>query len=117
MTIRFTEGEGLGSEFEADGFRTDALDLTEELFRIALCDLNAALNAIRDGRFEAAKPGKQAVRDLAAMGAQVLEERRHVEKLRRQIAGTAGAFGTLDLGAARDEIGRRLACLRNARGD
>lgn len=108
MTIRFSDGEA-----EPD----EGLRLTEELFRIAVGDLNAALTAIRDGQFEAAKAGKAAVRDLVDMSKQVLEGRRNVEKLRKQIAGDVGARSELDLDAARDEIGRRLACLRDARGD
>jgi hypothetical protein len=42
-----------------------------------------------------------------------MSERDKVGKLRNQIAGTVGC-GVLDLDAARAEIGRRLACLRNA---
>ena len=108
MTIRFTEGGGAPEE---------ALHLTEQLFQVAVEDLNEALAAIRDGRAEAAKEGKRAVRDLADLSRMVLEERRNVEKLRKQAAGAVGTWGELDLHAARDEIGRRLACLRNARGD
>lgn len=40
-------------------------------------------------------------------------ERGKVDKLRKDIAGAVGG-GALDLDAARDEIGRRLACLRRA---
>jgi hypothetical protein len=43
----------------------------------------------------------------------VLNERASVEKLRADCGGPAGDR-TLDFDAARDEIGRRLACLRNA---
>ncbi|MCB6177339.1 hypothetical protein LHP98_04250 [Rhodobacter sp. Har01] len=108
MTIRFSEGEA-----EPD----EALHLTEELFRIAVGDLNAELAAIREGQFEQAKAGRVAVRDLVEFSKQVLEGRKNVEKLRKQVAGDVGARGELDLDAARDEIGRRLACLRDARGD
>lgn len=108
MTIRFTEG---------DEVPADVLDFTEKLFRIAVEDLNEILDAIRDGKVELAKDGRRAVRDLAEMGKQVLQERNNVDQLRKRIAGAVGAGGGLDLAAARDEIGRRLACLRNARGD
>lgn len=115
MTIRFTEGDG---EPERDAAAAgDVLAFTEELFRIAMSDLNGALMAIREGRYDASKAGKTAIRDLAQMGLQVLEERRNVEKFRKQLAGAVGARGELDLDAARDEIGRRLALLRDARGD
>lgn len=49
---------------------------------------------------------REAVQFLAA-------ERGKVDKLRKDIAGAVGG-GALDLDAARDEIGRRLACLRRA---
>lgn len=42
-----------------------------------------------------------------------MSERDKVGKLRNQISGTVGER-TLDLDAARAEIGRRLACLRDA---
>ncbi|RJE81237.1 permease [Paracoccus sp. JM45] len=57
---------------------------------------------------ETAKTVREAVQLLMA-------ERNKVEKLRKDIAGGV-AEGGLDLDAARDEIGRRLACLRNAAG-
>lgn len=107
MTISFTES----------GATQDALELAEQLFEVAVGDLNDVLRAIRDGRYEAAREGKRAVRDLADLSRMVLEERRNVEKLRKQIAGAVGAGTGLDLDAARDEVGRRLALLRNARGD
>lgn len=108
MTIRFEDGEGASE---------DALELAETLLTLAVSEMNEALASIRDGRAEAAKEGRRAVRDLADLSKLVLEERRNVEKLRKQVAGTVGPRGELDLDAARDEIGRRLACLRNARGD
>lgn len=108
MTIRFGED---------DGEPLDALRLSEELFRIALGDLNKALEGIRTGQFEQAKIGKDSVRSLMAFGKEVLEGRRDVDKLRRQVAGAVGTRSELDLDAARDEIRLRLACLRDARGD
>ncbi|WP_395540232.1 hypothetical protein [Neotabrizicola sp. sgz301269] len=127
MTIRFSDGEdgsdkaggaqGAAASEGLDPFAEDVLAFTEALFRVAQDDLNSALGAIREGRFEAAKAGKVAAHDLAEMGRQVLEGRRNVDKLRKQIAGAVGTWGELDLDQARDEIGRRLACLRDARGD
>ena len=57
---------------------------------------------------DTAKTAREAVQLLMA-------ERNKVDKLRREIAGGV-AEGCLDLDAARDEIGRRLACLRRAGG-
>ena len=114
MTIRFTEGDG--DPACASEAATGALNLTEELYQIAVEELNEAFAGIREGRFELAKEGRRAVRDLADLSKALLEERRNVEKLRKELAGDGGD-GSLDLGAARDEIGRRLARLRAARGD
>lgn len=94
-----------------------ALQLTEELFQVAIEDLNETFVAIREGRIEAAKDGRHAVKMLSELSFRVLEERRNVEKFRKNIAGSAGGWGELDLEAARNEIGLRLARLRNARGD
>ncbi|NPD15358.1 hypothetical protein HOY34_09120 [Xinfangfangia sp. D13-10-4-6] len=94
-----------------------ALNLTEELYRIAVEELNEAFAGIRQGRFEMAKEGRRAVRDLADLSKALLEERRNVDKLRKELAGAGAGDGALDLGLARDEIGRRLARLRAARGD
>ena len=115
MTIRFTEGDG--DPACASEAATGALNLTEELYRIAVEELNEAFAGTREGRFELAKEGRRAVRDLADLSKALLEERRNVEKLRKELAGGGAGDGALDLGAARDEIGRRLARLRAARGD
>jgi hypothetical protein len=108
MSIRFTDGEVIPE---------DMLDLADTLYRQAALDVKTALEAIREGKFEAAKDGKLATRDLSVIAWEIIKGRMHVEKCRRQVAGIVGDGKTLDLDAARDEIGRRLALLRNARGD
>jgi hypothetical protein len=45
----------------------------------------------------------------------VMDERTRVEKLRKNVAGVVRDYA-IDFDAARDEIGRRLACLREAGG-
>ena len=55
-------------------------------------------------------------RDLRAGAQLMIEERNRLDKLRKDAAAGVGAAGQLDLAAARDEIGRRLACLRRAGG-
>lgn len=90
----------------------DLLAEAEELFRTSAELLAARLRALREGRVEGLKETAQATRDLRAALQLALEERTRLEKLRRQDDG--GGTAALDLAAARDEIGRRLACLRGA---
>lgn len=108
MTIRVSEG---------DAIPDDVAGFTEELFRLAIADLQGVIKAFKAGEPGEAKAAKAAIRDLRSIGMDLVRERANVEALRKQVAGTAGTGSDLDLGAARDEIGRRLACLRAARGD
>ena len=93
----------------------DLLEETEELYRDIAGELALAMKGVRQGEVKEAKAAAQAVKDLRTAFQMVMEERARVEKLRRQVAGV-GAGSELDLDAARAEIGRRLACLRDAAG-
>ena len=104
MTIRFSEG---------DAIPTDVVGFTEELFRLAIADLQAAIEAFKAGTPGETRVAKAAIRDLREIGKDLVRERANVEALRKQVAGAVGT-GTLDLHDARDEIGSRLARLRNA---
>lgn len=104
MTITFSVGESAPAEM---------LALTEEWLGEAARSIALAVQELRAGRAEGGKDVLQAVRDLKAAIQLLNEERNRIEKHAKQIAGAAGA-GPLDLDAARDEIGRRLACLRAA---
>lgn len=103
MSIKFSAGD------EAPA----VLAAAETFFETAMEDLVGVIAAVRQGRLTEAKAAIAAVRDLKQAFYALMEERNRVEKLRRQVAGAAGT-GSLDLDAARDEIGRRLACLRDA---
>ncbi|KGJ12805.1 hypothetical protein IX57_13925 [Paracoccus sanguinis] len=92
-----------------------AIDVAGDIFREVAEELHKLRIGIRRGEVEQADKTGKAVRDLRVATALVLEERTRVDKLRKDIAGDVGP-GTLDLDAARDEIGRRLACLRRAGG-
>ena len=107
MDSTFPEEEGLLSAL--------SLEATEELFHGAVADLTAALKEIRQGDVSEAKAARQAVRELRAALSTAMEERNRVEKLRRDAAGVVRDHA-LDFDAARTEIGRRLACLRDAGG-
>jgi hypothetical protein len=104
MTITFSAG---------DDPPVDLLAETEGLFRETAEELIRAVRKVKAGAFGDAKIATQTVKDLKAAFEMVMEERTRVEKLRRQVTGAVGAQA-LDFGAARDEIGRRLARLRDA---
>lgn len=106
MTIRFSDGGGLPA---------DLLAATEELYQVAADELARALQGIGGGDPGEVRAAVKAVRDLGEAYTMVIVERNKVERHRREIAGAVGT-GSLDLGAARDEIGRRLARLRDTRG-
>ena len=103
MSIKFSAGE------EAPV----VLAATELFLNEAMADLAGAIAAVRQGDLPDAKAASQAVKDFKQAFYALMEERTRVEKLRKQVAGAVGT-GSLDLDAARDEIGRRLACLRDA---
>lgn len=77
----------------------------------------AALEARESGVIDAAelKEALHSAKVVREAVGQMISERNKVDKLRKDIAGGVGG-GSLDLDAARDEIGRRLACLRRAGG-
>jgi hypothetical protein len=93
----------------------DLLAETTDLYRLAAEDLARARRGLRAGQIDEAKAALQAVKDLKAAFQMVMDERGRVEKLRKHVAGAIQGH-ELDLDAARAEIGRRLACLRDAGG-
>ncbi|WP_134725227.1 permease [Paracoccus luteus] len=95
--------------------RTPVVDLSEGLFHAYADDLEQARKKVLAGEFGQVKDSAKLARDLRDAAQLVLEERNKVDKLRKDVAGTVGE-ASLDLAAARDEIGRRLACLRRAGG-
>ena len=95
--------------------RASVLELWEGLFHSYAEDLEQARRKVEAGEFDQVKDSRQLARDLRAAAHLVLEERGKLDKLRKESAGDVGA-GALDLAAARDEIGRRLACLRRTGG-
>jgi hypothetical protein len=94
----------------------DVLAVAEALYREAAVELHRTIGAIRGGAFGEVKSAQVAIRDLRATASQVLEERGKIDKLRKHVAGQVGPGGALDFDAARAEIGRRLACLRDRGG-
>ncbi|MDB6178022.1 hypothetical protein PAF17_10960 [Paracoccus sp. Z330] len=98
----------------------EAISVVEGLFWSYIRDLRrheAALEARERGAVDPAEL-KEAMHSAKVVREAVhllLSERNKVDKLRKDITGGVGG-GSLDLDSARDEIGRRLACLRRAQG-
>ena len=99
---------------------SEAIAVAEGLFWSYVKDLKrheAALEARQSGAVDPAelKDAMQTAKVVREAVGLLMVERNRVDKLRKDIAGGVGG-GSLDLGSARDEIGRRLACLRRAGG-
>jgi hypothetical protein len=91
------------------------LSTVEGIYGRVVDRVEAVLDKVAAGRLGDARQTLQAVSELRAAYGILMEERAKVDKLRKQVAGVVGG-STLDLDAARDEIGRRLARLRDAGG-
>ena len=104
MTIKFSAG---------DEPPVDLLAAAEGLYRDIAEELTRTLKAVRDGQTADIRAATAVVKDLKQAFQVAMDERTRVDKLRKHASGIAPG-GTLDFDAARDEIGRRLACLRDA---
>lgn len=97
----------------------DEMDFASRLLWSYVADLERDWQAMEAGQeiaidADALKKALKSARDVREACGHLKQERDKVDKLRKDIAGGVGG-GCLDLDAARDEIGRRLACLRRAR--
>ncbi|MFV0300567.1 MAG: permease [Paracoccus sp. (in: a-proteobacteria)] len=100
------------------GDGVDGVGFVSSLFWSYVADLKRDFDDMRAGRAvqldaDALKKAVRSARDVREALVLLKQERDKVDKLRSDIAGGVGG-GCLDLDAARDEIGRRLACLRRA---
>lgn len=93
----------------------DLLGHALRVFDAAAVDVAAALTDLRMSGADGSVRTLMAVRDLQAALAVLMDERVKVDRVRNQVAGVVGER-CLDLDAARDEIGRRLARLRDTGG-
>lgn len=109
MNMTFQGGESPVAD------RVDLLQETEDLYREVAGELALAMKGVRQGDPADIKAAMQAVKDLRTAFQMVMDERTRVEKLRKQVAGVVRDYA-LDFDAARSEIGRRLARLRDAGG-
>ncbi len=104
MTIKFSAGEQAPA---------DVLATTESALQDATERLSRLIDRIRAGHFQDAKLAPETVKELNRALQVVIIGKRDAELLRKHVTGTVGARA-LDFHAARDEIGRRLARLRDA---
>jgi hypothetical protein len=97
-----------------NGLSRDEAAEALELFDLASAILRQLLDEARGAASEAtAREMATYTKDISGALKTLITERQHVEKLRRDAGDLAGGRD-FDLDAARDEIGRRLACLRDA---
>ncbi len=94
----------------------DLLAEMELYFREAVEDLVRAIRRLKARPDAGGKVVSLAIKDLKAALKVVMDEGTRLGKLRKEAAGAVGDHA-LDFDAARDEIGRRLACLRDAGSD
>ena len=88
----------------------ELFDLASTILRKLLHEAQSELTAA------SARDFASTTKDISGALKTLVLERQHVERLRRE-AGDLAGDGEFDLQAARDEIGLRLACLRDAGGD
>jgi multidrug efflux pump subunit AcrA (membrane-fusion protein) len=91
----------------------DLLASTEAMLARAAVQFERAVGRLERAELPAPKTVTASMDGYMMAFFKAMSERDKVGKLRNQIAGTVGC-GVLDLDAARVEIGRRLACLRDA---
>ena len=98
----------------AEGPKIEPLvDQAMGLLGLVVGEINAAMDRIKQNQFDDLKEATRSYKDLRQALLMVFEERAKVAKLDKLEAGIAYDYA-LDLDAARDEIGRRLARLRDA---
>ncbi|SPH17616.1 hypothetical protein DEA8626_01140 [Defluviimonas aquaemixtae] len=89
------------------------VDQAVGLLGALIAEIDAAMERLKRNQFDELKEATRSCRDLRQALLMVFEERAKVAKLDKLEAGVAYDYA-LDLDAARDEIGRRLARLRDA---
>ncbi|HQU69236.1 MAG TPA: hypothetical protein PLI43_13735 [Albidovulum sp.] len=98
-------GEEIDSSAEVLAVRELMNDVAEEL--------RGSLHRLRAGETGDAREMAKQIRDMRAAYQLAVEERARIARLRKDDAGIVYDYA-LDFDAARDEICRRLACLRDA---
>lgn len=103
MTVHVPKGD------TAEATLAAAVDLYEQ----AVIDLQDVIEKLKMQTPVGESETKKSIGQLRLAVSLVLQERNRLEERRRKETGAKGAEA-LDFGAARDEVRRRLACLRTA---
>ncbi|MFV2034011.1 MAG: hypothetical protein ACC631_02655 [Halocynthiibacter sp.] len=107
MTLNTSNGE--------DGHSEGFLSTAQESYQNAADALLGLINQVKAGKLPPASDAQRVLRDANILLVLALKERERLEELCRKEAGVVHGYA-LDFGAARDEIGRRMARLRAAAG-
>ena len=108
MTINFT-----AQDEDETVTPQDLLLVAERQLARAVIRFQQVITEVENGRFDQLTEAKKVTDNLTSFVRLFMDERNKVDKLRKTLAGAVGT-GELDFAAARDEIGRRLALLRDA---
>ena len=98
------QGQGAGSG--------DMLGLAARPYEQVLRELDAILGDLQGREDGAVAKAKTSATEVRKAIQTVFEERHRLDRFNDKDTGSGGGI-VLDLDAARDEIGRRLACLRD----
>ncbi|MFV0334746.1 MAG: hypothetical protein ACK5JR_11840 [Tropicimonas sp.] len=96
-------------------FGCQYFDQAAEIYRSSSRELTDIVREIGIGKTDRARKLAPVLTEIRKASVAMMEEARNVEDLRRKLVG-AVPEQSFDLAGARDEIGRRLARLRAARG-
>lgn len=105
MTKNTPNGEGVSA--------VRVLEIANNHFNRALDELDKIILKMDVAEKAGAQNLAKAIQDMRKATQVLFEERAKVEQLRKKSTGVAYDYA-IDLGAARDEVGRRLALLRQA---
>lgn len=86
---------------------------TDDLYFVIATEISDATEKIKQGEFDNLKNVTRSLKDLRMAFQLAVEERTKLAKFDKEKAGVVYDYA-LDFDAARTEIGRRLACLREA---
>jgi len=97
---------------QAAGCLSAARDQLEDAIEV----FRRVKNEVKAGADKPPPESEKIIREFGSAVRTLFREKQNIEAEVRKYGGVAGS-GALDLEAARDEIRRRMACLRRAGGD